>query len=140
MNIKYLIIVIMVLTGLKTMAHCEIPCGIYNDKARFDSMLEHSTTIYKSMSAINELTEASTVNYHDIARWTMNKEKHASKIQKIATQYFLTQRVKPSTESYYEHLELLHKIIITAMKTKQSIDTEEAHKLHHLIQEYQEKY
>ena len=33
-------------------AHCQIPCGIYDDAARITMMEEHVTTIEKSMKQI----------------------------------------------------------------------------------------
>ena len=81
-------------TTTKAQAHCEIPCGIYDDAARFEELFEHSRTIEKSMSEINELSNSEKIDYHSISRWTINKEKHAEKSQSIASQYFLTQRVK----------------------------------------------
>ncbi|MDY6953871.1 MAG: superoxide dismutase [Ni], partial [Thermodesulfobacteriota bacterium] len=33
-------------------AHCEIPCGIYDDQMRIDMIAEHITTIEKSMKQI----------------------------------------------------------------------------------------
>ncbi|MCK5701941.1 MAG: hypothetical protein KAI29_12345 [Cyclobacteriaceae bacterium] len=32
-------------TAQKTYAHCEIPCGIYNDELRITLLYEHFTTI-----------------------------------------------------------------------------------------------
>ena len=39
--------------GATVYAHCQIPCGIYNDPARFTDMADHITTIEKSMNQIN---------------------------------------------------------------------------------------
>ena len=36
-------------------AHCQIPCGIYNDTARITMMEEHVTTLEKSMKEIIRL-------------------------------------------------------------------------------------
>ena len=41
-------------------AHCQIPCGIYDDKARFATMREHVATIEKSMAQIVELGATNT--------------------------------------------------------------------------------
>ena len=37
-------------------AHCQVPCGIYDDDARFGSMLEDQTTIAKAITNIRELS------------------------------------------------------------------------------------
>ena len=38
----------------KSFAHCQIPCGIYDDKMRFTMMAEHVTTIEKSMNQMEK--------------------------------------------------------------------------------------
>jgi len=130
------------------LAHCQIPCGIYDDKARFTSLLEHTRTIAKSIDAINALSAEQPVDYHSIARWTTNKEEHAQDIQDIAAQYFLTQRVKAKTadaapelrENYVTHTTLLHQIIVAAMKTKQTVDVANVEILRDLIKTYEAHY
>jgi nickel superoxide dismutase len=41
-------------------AHCEIPCGIYDDEARIGMLLEHVATIEKSMNQILRKTRITT--------------------------------------------------------------------------------
>ena len=36
-------------------AHCQVPCGVYGDSARFTQMLEDQTTIAKAIARINDL-------------------------------------------------------------------------------------
>lgn len=132
----------------QTSAHCEIPCGIFDDGARFEIMLEHATTIEKSMKKIQELESADKPSIHDISRWTVNKEKHAQLIQNDVAQYFLAQRVKTpkagaseeDNRRYQESLTLLHKIIVAAMKTKQSTDTLKVNDLVTLIEKFEKLY
>ena len=85
-------------------AHCEIPCGIYDDQLRAKLIAEHATTIEKSMKQIIELSKAKPLNYNQLIRWVSNKEAHATKIQNIISQYFLTQRIKPDQKKYAEKL------------------------------------
>jgi len=75
-------------------AHCEIPCGIYDDSLRMKIIAEHLTTIEKSMKEIVELSRQAPVDYNQLVRWISNKEEHATKIQHIVSQYFMTQRIK----------------------------------------------
>ncbi len=129
-------------------AHCEIPCGVYDDGARFTSLMEHVTTIEKSMKKIKELSAAAKPDYHTISRWTANKEKHANEIQHIASQYFLTQRVKApgegsteaAKEDYAKHTLFLHQILVAAMKTKQSLDLVHVKMLRDLTESYKAHY
>ena len=117
-------------------AHCEIPCGIYEDSLRISLISEHITTIEKSIKMINELSMEAKPNYNQIVRWVVNKEEHAKKIQEIVSQYFLHQRVKITDSSdkekhtkYTNQLTTLHEISVYAMKTKQSTDIKNIGKL-----------
>lgn len=139
---------ILLMSSSSAMAHCEIPCGIFDDAARFDLIMEHATTIEKSMNEINTHSAADKPDYHTISRWTTNKENHAEKVQKIASRYFLAQRVKVPKEGaseeekadYIKHTTLLHQIIVAAMKTKHGTDTEAVETLRDLTQEYKTHY
>jgi len=106
-----------------THAHCQIPCGIYDDAARVQSMLEDAATVEKSLQTIAALegkTDAQSQN--QMVRWVMNKEEHAQKIIATISDYFLTQRIKPDQEDYAERLMKHHTVIIAAMKAKQNVD------------------
>ena len=59
----------------------------------------------------------------------MNKEKHAQQIISTISDYFLTQRVKPSQKDYAERLLKHHAVIIAAMKAKQNADMKYAKSL-----------
>ena len=110
-------------------AHCEVPCGIYDDHARIDQMLEDSTTIGKAVTQILELTgKTDAESLNQLTRWINNKEIHATKIQDTIAQYFLNQRVKPArqgTQAWNDYIMRLvqhHAVMIAAMKTKQTVD------------------
>lgn len=139
--------IIAVAWAAPVLSHCEIPCGIYGDKMRFDMVEENITTIEKSMNQIVELSKAGDRNYNQIVRWVTNKDAHASKIQDIASQYFLTQRIKPTDPQdkdayakYTRHLELLHQMIVTAIKCKQTTDLAHVEKLRALNAEFRASY
>ena len=73
-------------------AHCQIPCGIYDDYARVQSMLEDAATAEKSAKLIAELAGKSDAqSQNQLVRWVMNKEQHAQKIISTISDYFLTQ-------------------------------------------------
>ena len=111
-------------------AHCQIPCGIYDDELRVQLIEEHITTVEKSMKQIVALGSADSVDYNQLIRWVNNKEHHAQEIQDIVTAYFMAQRIKPSVNhddekamnEYMHKLAILHAIQIHAMKAKQSTD------------------
>ena len=103
--------------------HCQVPCGIYNDHARVQSMLEDAATVEKSDKLIAELAgKSDAYSQNQLVRWVMNKENHAQKIIATISDYFLTQRVKPDQKDYAERLLKHHAVIIAAMKTKQNPD------------------
>lgn len=121
-------------------AHCEIPCGIYDDQARIKLMLEHVTTIEKSMKQIIEIDKAVRGQSNQQVRWIMNKEKHADELQEIVCQYFMTQRIKVDTKQYDKKLAALHQMLVAAMKCKQSTDLQQVLKLRALIAQFEILY
>jgi len=131
----------------KTYAHCEIPCGIYEDTLRIELIKEHIITIEKSMKMIIELSQAETPNYNQIVRWVNNKENHAEKLQEIVSQYFLHQRITPTgTENqelynkYIKQLTLLHELLVYSMKAKQTTDLSFINKLNNTVIAFEEVY
>lgn len=119
-------------------AHCEIPCGIYNDELRMNLILEHATTIEKSMQKIKELEGGKNAN--QLIRWVTNKDKHANLLQHIVTQYFMTQRIKLDTADYNKKLAALHKMLIFSMKCKQTTDVGNVEKLRAATEEFKMLY
>ncbi|MGD9161660.1 MAG: superoxide dismutase [Ni] [Desulfobacteraceae bacterium] len=122
-------------------AHCEIPCGIYDDEMRVKMISEHIQTIEKSMNQINELEKAGLANHsNQLVRWIMNKEDHAGKLQEIVTQYFMTQRIKIDSKDYDKKLNTLHHMLVYAMKCKQTTDLENVEALKKLVKEFSDIY
>lgn len=141
------IIGILSLSSLQSKAHCEIPCGIYGDSVRITLIYEHIETIEKSMNQINELSKQESPDYNQLIRWVANKEEHAIKIQEIVSQYFLHQRVKPVTSDneeayrkYTKQLELLHNVLVFAMKSKQSTDLAHIESLREKVHAFEHVY
>ena len=121
-----LIIPFLLLQG-SLLAHCQVPCGIYNDAARIIQIQEDFYTIQKAMIKIKELSlQQDATSMNQLTRWIITKENHASKIQKVVSDYFLTQRIKVKTESseferYVKQTTTLHQILVLAMKCKQTV-------------------
>lgn len=135
------------LTPTPVLGHCEIPCGIYGDDARFTAILEDLTTIEKSMKLINELSANPGKNANQLARWIVNKERHADHIREIVAQYFLAQRIKApadgdsaAEQAYHAKLALLHQMIRTASVCKQTTEVSNVKKLHGLTHRFQALY
>lgn len=127
-------------------AHCEIPCGIYGDEARVALIAEHCETIEKSMNKINTLSAEKKIDQNQLVRWVNNKEEHCKEIQEIVTQYFMTQRVKivkeddPKYKENTKKLELLHKMLVYAMKCKQKTDVKFVEKLEKTLEAFSKLY
>jgi len=121
-------------------AHCEIPCGIYDDEARMGLLAEHITTMEKSMKTITDLQNTQPLNYNQLVRWIMNKENHADAFQEIVSQYFMTQRIKTDMKNYNKILTVLHRMLIYAMKCKQTTDLSHIETLRTLLKELQALY
>ena len=123
-----LIVTFLLLQG-SLLAHCQVPCGIYNDAARIIQIQEDFSTIQKAMTKIKELSQQQdATSMNQLTRWIMTKEDHASKIQKVVSDYFLTQRIKAKTEgsefdTYVKQTTTLHQILVSAMKCKQTVDS-----------------
>lgn len=110
-------------------AHCQVPCGIYDDPARIRQMLEDVTTIGKAVDQIRELSAKNdALSLNQAIRWINTKEQHASNIITTVAEYFLTQKVKeeakeaPGYAAYLEQLATHHRVMRTAMKCKQTVD------------------
>lgn len=132
-----------VTSSSQLMAHCQVPCGIYSDDTVLTDLQTHQATIQKAMEQITTLSKDAGANANQLARWVVNKEEHATKIQDTMMQYFLAQRLKideADKEAYINKLTLVHKITVYAMKCKQTTDVENAKLLHKAIADFTEAY
>ena len=102
--------------------HCQVPCGIYDDASRIIQIQEDFRTIKKAMGQIILLnSKSSAQDSNQLIRWINTKEEHANNIQKILTEYFLVQRIKPSNKKYIDQISIIHQVLILAMKCKQTV-------------------
>lgn len=141
------VITLLLIAATRVSAHCQLPCGIYDDETQFTLMLEDVTTIEKSMTQITSLSKEQKTNYNQIVRWVDNKEAHADKLAGIITSYFMTQRIKAVSkendsayQKYIKEVTLLHQMLILTMKAKQTTDLENCSDLRKLITEFKTSY
>ena len=141
------ILVLMMVFVSMVYSHCQIPCGIYNDPARFDMIAEHTTTIEKSMKQITSLSKQNNPDMNQIVRWVQNKEQHADQLGHIVTHYFMAQRIKlvgdtksKAYQEYIRKLTLLHEMLVYSMKAKQTTDLANVEKLKTLLAEFRTAY
>ncbi|MGD2109452.1 MAG: superoxide dismutase [Ni] [Phycisphaerae bacterium] len=121
-------------------AHCQVPCGIYDDQARINRLHEDATTIAKAIDNIKQLAASHDAKaFNQATRWINTKEAHASHIIEVVSQYFLTQKVKPVSagadgyDAYLKKLADHHAVMVAAMKTKQNVDPVFAQRLEQAI-------
>ena len=120
----YTLLILFLTIQSIAVAHCQVPCGIYDDALRIVQIKEDFKTIRKAMDQITQLSEKSDpLSNNQLNRWVMTKEQHATNIQKIVSEYFLTQRIKTGkSQKYIDQTTTLHQILVAAMKCKQTID------------------
>ena len=122
-------------------AHCEVPCGIYDDDARITEMLEDQATIAKAIKSIHTLSESPNPNnINQLARWVSTKEAHATNTQHIIAQYFMTQKIKADSDNYVGKLTSAHAVMVAAMKCKQSAEPETVEALKAAIEAFHKVY
>ena len=131
-------------------AHCQVPCGIFDDPAFVAEIRQHAATISKAMAQITDLSSATTpLAFNQMTRWVNNKESHAEKIITAVSEYSLCQRVKPfgtpgspfaSQEDYVDALLAHHAVMTAAMKAKQNVDASFAEALDHAIDDVSKMY
>jgi nickel superoxide dismutase len=128
-------------------SHCQLPCGIYDDNMRFNMMAENITTIEKSMNMINQLSAEQKPNMNQIVRWVQNKDNHSDELSHTITYYFMAQRIAPAEktdaqayEKYLTKLTLLHKMLVSSMKAKQTTDLTITKQLTELLADFKKAY
>jgi len=144
--ISYLSCIIIISNALY--AHCQVPCGIYDDALRIVQIKEDITTIWKAMNQINELSGkgSSAQIMNQLVRWVNTKEEHAKHIQTVVSDYFLAQRIKSKEkgqagrQKYVDQTLVLHQIIVGAMKCRQTTDVAACDNVSELIEIFSNFY
>jgi hypothetical protein len=115
-------------------AHCQVPCGIFNDEMRVQSLFEDHQTIAKAMAAIQTLAVVPNAHsFNQATRWVATKEEHCDKIINLVTHYFLAQKMavvdavqcaddetceRGPYEQYLAKLAKHHRVIRAAVKVR----------------------
>jgi len=141
------LLVSAVMLGSLAYSHCQIPCGIYDDEARFSEMAENITTIEKAMKEIVTLSADSKPNMNQVVRWVNNKDLHADELSEVVTYYFMAQRIKlppagdtKAYNAYVGKLTLLHEMLVYSMKAKQTTDLANVDKLRTTLEKFHKAY
>ncbi len=146
-SISVIVVLLLFASAGLVYSHCQIPCGIYDDSARFAKIAEDIVTIEKSMKQILALSAEEKPDMNQIVRWTNNKDRHADSLGESVTYYFMAQRIKPVKKGhnkvygkYTKELSLLHGMLIHSMKAKQTTDLSHVNSLRSLLNEFQASY
>ena len=126
---KTILSIVFIIQG-NLWAHCQVPCGIYDDALRIVQLREDFHTIQKAMNQIKlQDGKTSTQELNQCIRWVHTKEEHATRIQETVSTYFLIQRIKAKTatqgeayDAYVQKITNLHQLMVSAMKCKQTLD------------------
>ena len=130
-SVLLMLLAVLAVVGTPTQAnaHCQVPCGTYDDHARGRAMLEDAQTIGKAVTyiaAYADSTEPNKVN--QVTRWVATKEAHASRVITTIAEYFLTQKIAPADPrdkaAWAKYAQILadhHKVMRLAMKAKQTV-------------------
>ena len=120
----YTLLILFLTIQSIALAHCQVPCGIYDDAWRIVQIKEDFKTIRKAMDQISQLSEKTDpLSNNQLTRWVITKEQHATNIQEIVSEYFLTQRIKTNkSKNYIDQTTTLHQVLVSAMKCKQTVD------------------
>ena len=123
-------------------AHCQVPCGIYDDAFKIVQIKEDFKTIRKAMNRINQLsTNPNPLSSNQLNRWVMTKDQHANNIQKIVSEYFLTQRINTDkSKKYIDQVTTLQQVLVAAMKCKQTIDEQNVFQGIKLVDQFVKHY
>ncbi len=146
-NVISLTLLLVVMFVSSAYSHCQIPCGIYGDKNRFETIEEHITTLEKSIKKIKEVSSTKPVDHNQLVRWVTNKDAHGVELQNIVNHYFVAQRIKmvskddrPKYKVYQAELILLHRLVVYAMKCKQTTDIAYIQKLRETLSKFEDIY
>ncbi len=137
--VSLLVLVLAVLAAPRARAHCQVPCGIYDEPLRVKMLFEDHQTIAKAVAEIGALAKKKDAqSLQQLVRWVNTKEEHAEKIIRTISDYFLTQKVKAPADAkqrpaYLEQLAKNHAVMVAAMKCKQSSAPAEAQALHQAL-------
>ncbi len=133
-------LVLIAVAPVAASAHCQVPCGIYDDAARIARLYEDAATIEKAMIQMTELAgHVDAQGLNQFSRWVATKEQHAANVIAVMSEYFLAQKVKPVAagddgyEAYLAKLADHHAVMVAAMKCKQKAHTDYAETLRSAI-------
>lgn len=119
---RSLLILFFSMISLSCFAHCQMPCGIYNDAMIYDKIDEYVETMVKAIFKIRDNKFSSPFERNELVRWVMTKDRMSDEAAEIITSYFLQQKIKPGEKDTLKYIESAHKLLFLIVTIKQTTD------------------
>jgi len=102
-------------------AHCQMPCGIYDDQMIYDEVDQFYLTMYKCVKALENNQFKTDEDKNQFIRWVITKENKCNELAMLITVYFLQQKIMPIDDNA-ELVKSLHKLLFQLVAIKQNVD------------------
>lgn len=103
-------------------AHCQMPCGIFDDTLVFKYIDQYIETMQKAVVELNDIGNSTAKDRAQFTRWVMLKEKESDLTANLITTYFLQQAITPGKEGSDEKTLAAHRLLFLLVKIKQNTD------------------
>lgn len=113
-----------VLFSSQLSAHCQMPCGIYDDQLVYDQVDQYYLTMYKAVSALKNSKFETLHDRNQYIRWVMLKNEESDTTAKILTTYFLQQKITPMAgdADTQKLVHSIHQLLFYLVIIKQNVD------------------
>lgn len=108
-------------------AHCQMPCGIYNDQMVYDKIDEYFMTMVKAVSALKDNKFENLHDRNQFVRWITEKDAQSDEVANVITTYFLQQKIRPGDEDNFDLVKSAHKLLFLLVAIKQNVDLKIVH-------------
>jgi len=102
-------------------AHCQMPCGIYNDQMMYDQVNQFYLTAFKAVKALEHNEFTTDEDKNQFVRWVMTKERLCNETAMLLTTYFFQQKIMPIDDNI-DLVKSLHKLLFQLVAIKQNVD------------------
>lgn len=105
-------------------AHCQMPCGIYDDSLVFGDMKQCLATMAKAVAEISSHEMDSPAAINQMIRWVGKKDLHSDRFSEDVAEYFLKQRIPLDADNLDAKLKSAHILLVLSMRAKQTVDAQ----------------
>lgn len=118
---RQFILLFLLIAPFTLAAHCQMPCGIYDDQMVYDKITEYYLTMFKAVKTLEHNELKNVDDYNKLVRWIALKDKMSDQTAELLTTYFLQQKLKPIKENRDLVLSI-HKLLFLTVAIKQNVD------------------